>query len=383
MQDLSKPFNLSYWELNSVFKNVDLVIIGAGIVGMNAALQYKLKKKNAKILILERGILPYGASTKNAGFACFGSVSEIIADIEKYGETQVWKTVKMRIEGLQTLKKIVGIKNMSFEKSGGYELFFNDLELQKMESKIPLLNSIFQDLLNKKNVWALTLNDAKKFGFKGVSGMILNKEEGAIDTGKMMNLLYLKCIHNNIKILNCINVNSYLENDSGITLNLNEGLEIKTGKLIIASNGFSKKFLTNYDVSPARAQVLVTSPIPNLKVKGTFHFDEGYYYFRNIDNRILFGGARNMDFENENTTEFGISEIIQNKLKSYLTEVILPNTKFEIEHSWSGIMGVGNSKEPITKKVSNNVYCSVRMGGMGVAIGSLAGINVANIALES
>jgi glycine/D-amino acid oxidase-like deaminating enzyme len=141
--------------------------------------------------------------------------------------------------------------------------------------------------------------------------------------------------------------------------------------------------VTNYDVSPARAQVLVTSPIPNLKVKGTFHFDEGYYYFRNIDNRILFGGARNMDFENENTTEFGISEIIQNKLKSYLTEVILPNTKFEIEHSWSGIMGVGNSKEPITKKVSNNVYCSVRMGGMGVAIGSLAGINVANIALES
>jgi hypothetical protein len=35
-------------------------------------------------------------------------------------------------------------------------------------------------------------------------------------------------------------------------------------------------------VKPARAQVLITEPIDNLDVRGTFHLDCGYYYFRNI-----------------------------------------------------------------------------------------------------
>ena len=37
-------------------------------------------KPKSKVLILERGIFPNGASTKNAGFATFGSLSEIISD---------------------------------------------------------------------------------------------------------------------------------------------------------------------------------------------------------------------------------------------------------------------------------------------------------------
>jgi len=36
---------------------------------------------NAKIIVIEKGMLPQGASTKNARFACFGTVSEILEDI--------------------------------------------------------------------------------------------------------------------------------------------------------------------------------------------------------------------------------------------------------------------------------------------------------------
>ena len=39
--------------------------------------------------ILEKGILPQGASTKNAGFACFGSLSEIIDDLKTNSEEDV------------------------------------------------------------------------------------------------------------------------------------------------------------------------------------------------------------------------------------------------------------------------------------------------------
>lgn len=147
-------------------------------------------------------------------------------------------------------------------------------------------------------------------------------------------------------------------------------------KLFFATNGFSKELLQE-NVAPARAQVLITSPIKNLHIKGTFHLEEGYYYFRNINNRILLGGGRNLDFKTEETTEFGQTNRIQNKLEELLKTTILPNTDFQITHRWSGIMGVGNQKNPIVKQLSENVFCGVRLGGMGVAIGSLVGKELA------
>jgi glycine/D-amino acid oxidase-like deaminating enzyme len=125
--------------------------------------------------------------------------------------------------------------------------------------------------------------------------------------------------------------------------------------------------------------VLITKPIKNLQIKGTFHLDKGYYYFRNIDKRILFGGGRNLDFKTEETAEFGETAMIQNKLEKILKETILPDTNFEVEHRWSGIMGVGDQKNAIVKQLSNHVFCGVRLGGMGVAIGSLVGKELAEL----
>ena len=42
-------------------------------------------------------------------------------------------------------------------------------------------------------------------------------------------------------------------------------------------------------------------------------------------------------------------------------------------------MGMGSSKNPIVEKLSENVYCGVRLGGMGVAIGSLIGQELADL----
>ena len=42
-------------------------------------------------------------------------------------------------------------------------------------------------------------------------------------------------------------------------------------------------------------------------------------------------------------------------------------------------MGIGNTKKPIVKELSDNVICGVRLGGMGIAIGSLVGKNLADL----
>ena len=59
-------------------------------------------------------------------------------------------------------------------------------------------------------------------------------------------------------------------------------------------------------------------------------------------------------------------------------EIQLPKKEFEIDYRWSGIMGVGTKKTTIVKSISENVFCGIRLGGMGVAIGSIVGTDLAN-----
>jgi glycine/D-amino acid oxidase-like deaminating enzyme len=364
----------SYWELKEWFTNIDFTIVGSGIVGLNCALELKKKYPKAKIIIIEKGMLPHGASTKNAGFACFGSLSELIDDLSSHTEQEVYNLVENRWKGLQLLRRNLGDKNIDFQQNKGFELCDSEVFFEECISKKEAINTLLKPIF-KSDVFSVSGNT---FNFQKVhSQYIVNNFEGQIDTGKMAFELLQKVQKLGVKIINAISVESFATTGDQIEVETDK-ISFKTNKLFIATNGFANQLLDE-EVQPARAQVLITKPIKNLKIKGTFHVDKGYYYFRNIDNRILFGGGRNLDFKTEQTSKFGQTAIVQNQLENMLKTTILPNIPFEIEHRWSGIMGVGNQKKAIVKQVSNQVFCGVRLGGMGVAIGSLVGKELAEL----
>jgi glycine/D-amino acid oxidase-like deaminating enzyme len=237
-----------------------------------------------------------------------------------------------------------------------------------MESINKLLKPVFgQNAFEKQ---------PNRFQFKNVQDHYITQVlEGQLDTGKMMHALLGHARKAGILILNGLAVDAFEEHGNGVTIKTTQG-EYRTQNLLVTTNGFASELL-NEDVVPARAQVLVTKPIPDLAPLGTFHLDHGYYYFRNIGNRLLLGGGRNLDFEGETTTAFGQTEQIQDRLEQLLSEVILPGQPFEIERRWSGIMGVGTKKDPIVRQLTDRVFCGVRLGGMGIAIGSLVGSELA------
>ncbi|MCW3072835.1 MAG: FAD-dependent oxidoreductase [Bacteroidetes bacterium] len=370
--------NLSFWERETFFKNVDIAVIGSGIVGLNAALSLKMQNRKLRIVVLERGILPSGASSKNAGFACFGSASELLDDLNNYSENEVITTVEKRWKGLARLRKNLGDKAIDFHNWGGYEIFDSADTYQRCEAQLGYLNKSLSGITGKKTIYKNADEKIKTFGFKNLKHIIVNTAEGQIDTGKMISMLIAKARAEGIEILNGFGVKE-LEDEGKQVRIVSDNIGFNCRKVIVATNGFAQQLLPGYDVQPARAQVLITSPVKGLKLKGTFHYDSGYYYFRNIGDRVLLGGGRNLDFKTEATSEFGLTQLVQNRLENLLEDVILPKQSYKIEMRWSGIMGVGPAKKSIVKAVSKNVFCAVRMGGMGVAIGSLVGEEVAEL----
>lgn len=367
---------LSFWERKEYLNDIDFAIIGSGIVGMSTAIFLKKRYSSAKITILERGYLPTGASTKNAGFACFGSPTELYDDLQKNDEHEVWETFLLRYQGLQTLFSLVEKDKIDYKSCASWDLIgCNHSDIPA--DLIYYLNSKTKALIFEDFVYSDDSIFLSSFGFKGFQKAYKNRLEGSIDTGKLITELFKKTVEDGIQTLFGVNLESFSELNQEVQLITNFG-ELNCAHLLICTNGFANKFL-KADLQPARAQVMITKPIQDLKIEGTFHFDAGYYYFRNIENRILIGGGRNLNIEGETTENFGTTDQIQASILHLLKENILPKTPFEIDYSWSGIMGVGKEKSPIIKKVNNKVAFGVRMGGMGVAIGSEVGKKLANL----
>jgi glycine/D-amino acid oxidase-like deaminating enzyme len=370
---------ISIWEQTTYYAPKDVVIIGCGFVGLWTA--YELIQKNPKlnIAILERGVIPSGASTRNAGFSCFGSVSELMYDVQLMGEANMLETVKMRYDGLQRIQKVFGKAEIEYDQFGGYELFEKGgaYDTSKLDHDIAYLNKILGPALKtpKKNgkyfpIYTNETKQIKKLGFQNIEALSFNPLEGQLNSAKLVLALQKEVVAKGVQVLFNTEVKKFKSYKKGVSIQTNLEATIETKQMLICTNGFAKQLLPELNVVPARGQVFITEPIPNLKFKGTFHFDEGFYYFRNVGNRLLLGGARNKDFKKEKTYSLETSPLIQKTLEEFMMKRILPkgSKKPKIELRWSGTMGMGKIKKPIIQQLQPNVYCAVRMSGMGVAI---------------
>lgn len=364
---------LSYWEQQS-FVSYNHIVIGAGIVGLSAAIELKEKYPSQSILVLERGLLPTGASSRNAGFACMGSLTEILDDSQYTDEAEIVKLYDWRKHGLELLRSRLGDAAIGYKNNGSYELIGED-ELAALD-KMDYINNLLLPV-TKRRAFKLVNDKMEAFGFgkQVVKALVENTCEGELHTGMMLRALTDYALAKGVEIKTGAEVCRFEEEENNVIVFVadpvrDELLRLECDTLSICTNAFTKQLLPDVDVVPGRGQVVITEPIDGLKFKGVYHFDRGYYYFREIDGRVLLGGGRNLDFEGEATTDIALTDLIQKDLEEKLRTVILPDTDFSIAQRWAGIMAFGKTKQPIVQAFSNRVYGAFRMGGMGVALGS-------------
>jgi gamma-glutamylputrescine oxidase len=372
---------LSIWEKESFFAPADIVIAGSGLVGLWSAYYLKKKAPSLSITVVERGLIPTGASTRNAGFACFGTLSEMVAGIKEMGEDQFLELTEMRYKGLRKINKTFKDKAIGFRYDGGYELLGNAGD-NELRSRIDAFNRLLKKITGKQKIFSLQNEKIARFGFAGIQHLIANNYEGQLHSGKLCQALLRLVQSMGVTVLNNTEITGYEKVHGQLLLHTNHTFPLLSSQLLVATNAFARQLLPQLDIIPARGQVIVTAPIEGLPIRGSFHYDEGFYYFRNLGDRILLGGARNKAFDQETTEQMDISETIQSELERFLQETILPGRHFTIEHRWSGIMAMGSEKMPIIRAVNDHVFCAVRMSGMGVALAPVVGERIAALMTE-
>ncbi len=374
--------NLSIWEKESFFAPADIIIAGSGLVGLWSAYYLKKKHPSLRITIVERGLIPTGASTRNAGFACFGSLTELLADIDQMGEDKMLELVSMRFRGLRKIRKTFHDSEIGYERLGSYELLATAGKLKdsnSLRSTIDRMNRRLLKITGEQKTFRLQNEKLSAFGFAGIEYLVESRTEGQLHSGLLCQALLRLVQSRGVNILNNIDITGYEKTGGHLLLHSQHPFPLVASQLLVCTDAVARRLLPQLDIIPARGQVLVTSPIDGLPFRGTFHFDEGYYYFRNLGDRVLLGGARNRAFEEETTTEMTQTDTIQQELERFLREVVLPGRHFTIDTRWSGIMGMGGEKMPIVRALSDQVFCAVRMHGMGVALAPVIGEEVAHL----
>lgn len=359
----------SIWESGHFHRSPHLAVIGGGIVGLFTALFHKRAHPHHHVLVLERGPFPSGASVKNAGFACFGSPSELLADLDSEGADAMLARVKERWLGLLELRKELGDGNIGFEPTGGHEVYrAHDPLYTRVAERFDALNDLLRPLFGR-TVFQWDDQALQRTGMVGLQHLARTGLEGPVDSGALMSTLLRKAISEGVLFRPHAEVVGFEEGSEAVLIRLADGEEIHAARVAVATNAWTQELLPQLDVVPARGQVLLTKPVPGLRLRGTYHYDEGFYYFRDHDGGVLVGGGRNLDIPGETTALEGTTPVIQDALVRLLDEVILPGTSYTIARRWSGIMGMGTSKSPIVERTSERVVAAVRLGGMGVAIG--------------
>ncbi|KYG65395.1 oxidoreductase [Bdellovibrio bacteriovorus] len=362
--------SISYW-LDSATssspsaKVYDFVIVGAGIAGLSTA--YWLQKENptARIAIIEKHRLGFGASGRNAGFVTCGSTEHFIKLNEQFGlqkATEIWKFSEDNRKLL--LEHIIEDKadELDFRHTGSCTVAPSSEHWLKYRMTAKLMQSAGID------VHEIGPTDLEKdFGVTGFEGGIQYTGDGYIHPVKLLQRLRNKIkadIHEGTEVFSV--------KDKGTTqvLRTDHG-DFEAPRVIFTLNAYLPLVLKNFEslIKPGRGQILVTEPLPAF-VRGPCYLTKHLCYFRQLPTgHLLIGGFRNLAIDVENTYSDETTSLIQTALFDFVKSHFKYGKEAKIAYQWSGIMGFSPDGQMILGALPENKNIHIMAGCSGHGMG--------------
>jgi glycine/D-amino acid oxidase-like deaminating enzyme len=219
-----------------------------------------------------------------------------------------------------------------------------------------------------------------------VFALVHTTYEGTLHSGRMLQALWKRAAELGVHIRTGTEVSSIDADAAKVTLHCSsphQRVDLTCSQVVVATNAMIPSLVQSPVIpviTAGRGQVLVSAPVQGLSLRGSFHLDEGYCYFRELDGRVLLGGGRNLDFAGETTTSHDVTDRIQHALEDLLRTVILPtHHDVAIEHRWAGTMAFTENNQPVVAYAQPRVLVAFGCNGMGIALGSSIGQECAQL----
>ena len=371
LDDISSfdPKNKQWPELP---EQTDLVIIGSGYTGLNAAIE--TAAQGVETLVIDQGDLGQGCSTKNGGQISTSIKPSLKALSRKYGGE---KANAIRQEGLNALNWIedfITLENLNceFTRCGRFHGAHTPSQYEQMCSTI--------NELNEENITAHPVDKhamTSELGTDFYHGGLVFPDNASLHPAKYhRELIRLVEARGSKCIGNCKALK--ISRDRGrFVISTSKG-EVVTKKLAIATNGYTSSLTPwlKQRIIPIGSYIIATEPLDAVIMDRLFPTNRMitdsrkvvFYYRPSPDRtRVLFGGrvsARETDPSKSGP-----------KLLKDLVRLFPELTHTKISHSWTGTVAYSFDELAHTG-IQNEMHYAMSYCGSGVSMASYLGMKM-------
>lgn len=361
----------------------DVVIIGGGFTGLNAALHLAEAGVHATVLEAER--IGFGASGRNGGFCCLGGgMLEDAALDQKFGRDArlAWRQTEMA--AIRQVEAFIANRGIDVDRhsEGETQLAHRPRDFEEMRGKLTYYAEnygVTGRLIEKADLGAEGLNA----GFEGALTVPIGF---GLNPRKYLTALAQAAEEAGATICHRSPATSVARTGNAFEVATPRG-RIRAENVIIATNGYSSEDLPDWLAArymPSQSTVIVTRPLSEAEVsaqgwtsrQACYDSRHLLHYFRLMpDNRLLFG-LRGGLLSNPASEARALR-----RARADFERMFPAWRHVETPHGWSGMVCIARNRMPFVGAVpeQKGMFAGLCYHGNGVAMASYSGALLADL----
>lgn len=349
-------------------QQADVAIIGAGITG--TALALWLARAGVRVAVVEARHIAAGASGRNGGFLLGGTSETYAAAIATYGHERARRIWSYSVANQQLATGV--LDELAAEgwpacywRNGSLRIAATAQELDDIQAGIEAL---------RKDGWAAESVSREQLPpvlREHYLGAALYPLDGELQPVTFVNGVAALARRAGAQIFEHSAVLDVTRGAGSVTLQTAEG-SLTAPQVVIATNAWLPEVGARFGapwlaqaITPTRGQMLATAPVAERLFTCPCYADEGYQYWRQLeDGRLVVGGWRNTSFATEYTSDETPGGVVQQHLDAFVHEALgLPT--LAIEQRWAGIMAFSRDGLPLVGALPGVPGCWISGGYTG------------------
>ncbi len=355
----------------------DVVVIGGGYTGLSAALQ--LAKHGARVTLLERESLGWGASSRNGGMVLPGLKHGAGELLKSFGKTRARELYAASVKSIECVETIIAEEKIEcdYARCGSFDAAFKPAHFEQLKQSQEILAREFDHptrLVPKADL-------RSELGTDFYHGGLVDERSGGLHPAKYVNGLAAAAVRAGADLHDATPALGIEKNSGGFTVETGRG-QIQARDVFAATNGYTGGLTPTLQrrIIPIGSYIIATEPldselarrlIPNNRM--IFDTKNFLYYFRlSPDNRLVFGGRAAFSPATPDTVRES-AEILQRGMIEIFPD--LANTP--TAYAWGGTLGFAFDIYPHAGQM-DGLYYAMGYAGHGVAMATYLGQQMGN-----
>jgi len=365
---------VSYWHriCPTVTLDADLVVIGAGICGVAATLH--LERRGLRVVLIDRGAVGSGASTRNAGFLMRGAADNYAAACDTHGPELAQVLWGWSEENLGILRSW-GVEHLgSYRACPSCLIALDPGEKSELERSAALLaRDGFDASLIDSGTDALWSSGRALLG-------LVNPHDAVVNPAELMKMLRGRI---GSRVVEHAEVYAIERASEGVRVRA-PGVDVNAQRALVCTNGYASGLLPELEsvIVPQRGQML-TIDAPGVGLDHAYYANRGSEYIRMASEGIVaVGGCRLSGGACERTAMDAINPTVHTEIARFAASVL--GGRHCIAARWSGIMGFTPDHLPVIGPVpgvggsDGRVWFCGGFTGHGMSLGVRCALAVVN-----